>query len=252
MEEIKANGGESILTNNLSGLEGEVNDTGVLKWSQLLLFLLIFLGFGALIGVLAVIYDAVTESHLIDLITTSYSGLILDAFIFFIVVYTYKSVRIFSFKAIDFSVLRYKKTYLYIISGFAIFLITQYILLQVLKIDNPLKQQSDLGINQLNSWGSIVLFVFSVAILTPIKEEFLYRGIIYRFFEKKYPKYGFWLGLVTSSLIFGLLHFGVQFSATVMSFTLIILYRLTKSLVPLMILHMLWNLYAVVVIFLSY
>ncbi|WP_084019078.1 CPBP family glutamic-type intramembrane protease [Desulfuribacillus alkaliarsenatis] len=55
------------------------------------------------------------------------------------------------------------------------------------------------------------------------------------------------LGLIISSLIFGLFA-GYSISATIMGFVLVILYKITNSIIPSMVLHALWNLTVVIMI----
>lgn len=251
MEE-ENNVGENLAVNS------ETNDDNfnsynadTLKWSQLILFLLSFIGFLILFGIIIDLYGAFYNKDIIDKFTTSYPAIILEAVVFIIVFALFKSVRRFTLKAIDFSVLRSKKTYLYVALGFIFFMVTQYIFIYVLKVDNPMQQQDDLGLNQLSSTFDYIIYAFLIVLVVPIKEEILFRGIFHRFFETKYPRYGFWLGLIISSVIFGLLHFGVEVSAIVMGATFVILYWLTKSLVTSMLLHMTWNLLGIILIFFS-
>lgn len=81
--------------------------------------------------------------------------------------------------------------------------------------------------------------MLSVAIITPIKEEILYRGILYRFFEKKYS---FLVGIIISSFIFGILHGGFPVTAMIMGIVFAMLYKKTQSIIPSIILHIIWNL----------
>jgi len=241
----------NVEENLVISTEIEDNKLSSLKWSKLLLFLLSFFGIAFVIGIIIGIVNIFIEKDLVELLTTSYPALILDAIAFFTLFFIFKSVRQFSLKAIDFSVLRSKKTYLYIALGFIIFLASQYFFIYILKIDDPLKQQNDLGVNQLSGTFEYILYAFLIVLIVPIKEELLFRGILYRFFETKYPRYGFWIGLVISASIFGFLHVGVVASAIVMGLVFVMLFRLTKSLIPSMLLHMIWNLYGITLIFLS-
>ena len=59
-------------------------------------------------------------------------------------------------------------------------------------------------------------------------------------------KWGFWLGLILSSVIFGLLHPGYAISASIMGAVFVGLYRLTRSLIVPILLHIVWNAFAVV------
>jgi membrane protease YdiL (CAAX protease family) len=111
-------------------------------------------------------------------------------------------------------------------------------------IEDPSQQPDQLGVNNLGGhWFNYLLFYLAVVVFTPLKEELLYRGIIHRFLEVRHH---FWIGIIVSSLIFGVLHLGFPITATLMGVVFVILYKLTKSIVPSMILHMLWNAYAAI------
>lgn len=243
----------NVTENNLSE-EITINEnTNTLKWSQLLLFLLYFVGIGAVIGIVIAIYGRVTQNpDIVDFFSSSSSLVyILDGAIFFLAFLTFKSVRNFTLKKLDFSVMRAKKTYMYIGIGFVLFFVIQYITIYLLKVDDPTKQDAYLGASTVSGWFNYALFIFAIALITPIKEELLYRGLLFSFIETKYPKYGFWLGLITSSLIFGLLHPGVIVASTIEGMIFVLLYHRTKSLIPSMTLHLLWNLFASILYFIS-
>jgi len=229
--------------------ENIVTDDNRLKWSQLLLFLLYFISLGIVFGLLVAIYDEKKGTNILEVITTGYKGLIFDAVLFFFALATYKKVRKFAFSALDFSVLRKKSTYLYVFIGFIAFFVTQLVIIQVLGIDSAENQNGDIGLGKVDTKLQMLLMFISLAIITPIKEELLYRGIIHRFFESRY---NFWVGLIVSSLIFGLLHFDYPVSATIMGAIFVLLYRKTNSLIPSMLLHGLWNLYVTFVIAITY
>jgi len=220
-----------------------------LKWSQLLLFLVYFISLSVIFGLLVAIYDEIKGTNFVEVITTGYKGLIFDAILFFIALATYKKVRLFAFSALDFSVLRKKTTYLYVFLGFIGFFVTQLVIIQVLGIDSAENQNGDIGLGKVDTKLQMLLMFISLAIITPIKEEILYRGIIHRFFE---GRYNFWVGLIVSSLIFGLLHFDYPVSATIMGAIFVLLNRKTNSLLPSMLLHGLWNLYVTIVIAINY
>ena len=237
MKETEVSFKKNYLSNNEKGYK----ELEVLTWSDLMLFLFYFFSMGIIIGVIAKIIEINANVNTAETIKTSYFG-VFEAIFLLIGLYTFKSMRTFTLKIIDFTVFRYFRTYLYIFAGFLSSLLIQYLLVEVLKIDNPSKQESYIDINQLTNWAQYTVFFISVVILSPIKEEFLHRGIIYRFFEVKYPKYGIWIGLVISSAFFGVIHPGIQVSAILIGIILIILYRLTKSIIPSIILHILLNL----------
>lgn len=211
-----------------------------LNWSHFFLFFFIFVGIGFTIGFLIGFFG----SDNIVLLTEGYIGLILDAIIFFIALLLYRRINKFTLKSVDFSVLKRKKTYDYIFASLFIIAILQYVLLKIFGDESSLTQLNQLGYDGFETQWESLLFFLSIAIITPIKEEFLYRGIIHRFLD---TRHNFWVGLIASSLIFGLAHVigEVIIFATIMGVILVVLYRLTKSIVPGIILHMAWNFIAI-------
>lgn len=212
-------------------------------WPQFLLFFVYFLGLSVVIGFIIGIYDIFAEKGLVDLIFTGYSALLVDTLIFLIVFLSFRRVREFVLQSFNLAPLRSLRTYIYIVVGFLTFAITQYFLIGVWGIDDASGQASDLGADTLGNWFSYALFYLAIVILTPIKEELIFRGLIHRFMEVRHH---FWLGIIASSLIFGLLHFGFPISATIMGVVLVVLYKLTNSIMPSILLHVTWNLMGVI------
>ncbi len=218
-----------------------------LKWSQFSLFILLYLGIQIFVGIVIVIMDAILGTEFINLFTIGYIGLLFDTGFFFLALFLMKSVRVFTFKKIDFSVLRSAKTYGYIIASFFFVMIIQYLIIFVLKLENPSAQPEELGFLQVTRGFEYVLLFIAIVILTPIKEEIIYRGILHRFLETRHH---FWIGLIVSSLIFGVAHItgGIIITPTIMGIAFVVLFKVTNSLVPGIILHMLWNLLAYITI----
>ncbi len=94
--------------------------------------------------------------------------------------------------------------------------------------------------------ADVLIGVLSVAIISGITEEILFRGIIFRFFEQ-------WLGsyfaLAISALFFGLVHLGNPNASWLAAFAIAIeagimlgaIYMLTRRLWAAVGLHMAWN-----------
>lgn len=91
--------------------------------------------------------------------------------------------------------------------------------------------------------GDIVITFTSIAVVTPVVEEFLFRGII---FDKLRSRWSIIVGLVVSSFIFGLLHFNLL-GAFLVGIVLCILYLETKSLFVPIGIHFLNNFSALLV-----
>lgn len=220
-----------------------------MKWSTFLLFIALFIALNIALGTaltfLAVFFELFYDTDLLSQLP-AYNLLILDGAVFFILMVSFRSVRQFIWKAFDFSVLLRLRTYGLIAGGALLFFVIQNVFMQLLQWDDGSEQPTDLGLDQLlqtdeSQWLQMLLVYGSLAIITPVKEEILYRGIVHRFLEHRHH---FWLGLVVSSLVFGLLHVGFPWSATLMGMIFVLLYRLTKSLVPSILLHIIWNSFA--------
>ncbi|MGQ7052700.1 lysostaphin resistance A-like protein, partial [Bacillus cereus group sp. BceL245] len=109
----------------------------------------------------------------------------------------------------------------------------------VFSFESAAEQKEQLGGLGLQNNIQSIIYVLSIAIITPVKEEILFRGILYRFLEKKY---NFLVSIIISSFIFGLLHGGLLITATIMGMVFAMLYKKTQSIIPSIILHIVWNL----------
>ncbi len=168
-----------------------------------------------------------------------YHFLLLDAAVVAIVLLAYKPVLHFIKYIWDVSVLKSGKTYLYLLIGFIVIALSQYLMLHVFSFESAAEQKEQLGSLGLQNSIQSIIYVLSVAIITPVKEEILFRGILYRFLEKKY---NFLVSIIISSFIFGILHGGLLITATIMGMVFAMLYKKTQSIIPSIILHIVWNL----------
>ncbi|HDR3493175.1 TPA: CPBP family intramembrane metalloprotease [Bacillus wiedmannii] len=175
--------------------------------------------------------------------------LIIDAFATLLIIFLYKPARHFISNIWDTAVLKNYKTYIYLLIGFIVIGVSQYIMLILLGIETADQQRNLLSSSNIqNSVVQIVIYILSVAIITPIKEEIMYRGILYRFLKKKY---GFIIGIIVSSILFGFLHVGFPITAMIMGIVFVVLYQKTHSIIPSIILHIFWNLFSSILIILS-
>ncbi len=168
-----------------------------------------------------------------------YYLLLFDAAVVAIVLLAYKPVLHFIKYIWDVSVLKSGKTYLYLLIGFIVIALSQYLMLHVFSFESAAEQKEQLGSLGLQNSIQSIIYVLSVAIITPVKEEILFRGILYRFLEKKY---NFLVSIIISSFIFGILHGGLLITATIMGMVFAMLYKKTQSIIPSIILHIVWNL----------
>lgn len=97
------------------------------------------------------------------------------------------------------------------------------------------------------SFWALFLQIFSIGILTPIAEEILCRGIIHRAFAKRY---GLWIGVITSSLFFTLIHIDIVAFLPIFLFSVILSlsYHWTKTLWAPITLHALNNIFVTVLV----
>jgi len=168
-----------------------------------------------------------------------YYLLLFDAIVVAIVLLAYKPVLHFIKYIWDVSVLKNGKTYLYLLIGFIIIAVSQYLMLHVFSFESAAEQKEQLGGLGLQNNIQSIIYVLSIAIITPVKEEILFRGILYRFLEKRY---NFLVSIIISSFIFGILHGGLLITATIMGMVFAMLYKKTQSIIPSIILHIVWNL----------
>jgi len=174
------------------------------------------------------------------------NSLYLDALAFLIAFLIIRPVRRFLLPAFNLSVLKRGRTYLDIVLFFIAILIMQLITIGVLGIENNSQQEEDLGTANAITLIQQLVFFIAVAIVTPIKEEMIFRGLLYRFFTKKINVI---VGLILSSIIFGMLHGGLAITASLMGLFIALLYKKTNSIYPPILLHMLWNTFASVGVF---
>lgn len=86
----------------------------------------------------------------------------------------------------------------------------------------------------------ILLFYLTIAVMAPICEETMFRGFIYGSLRKRF---GTALAVLCSAMIFGLVHFdkGGIMGLIAIGVVLAYLYERTRSLLPCMVTHGLWN-----------
>ncbi|MHB0915150.1 MAG: CPBP family intramembrane glutamic endopeptidase [Thermoleophilia bacterium] len=97
------------------------------------------------------------------------------------------------------------------------------------------------------TWGGLVIALITVAVATPVVEEFFFRGVIHQGLEKRL---GFFAGAVLSSGLFALAHYpywGLMPILFSYGFGFAILLRSTRSIWPPIIGHFFVNFLAVLV-----
>ncbi|HDR4909319.1 lysostaphin resistance A-like protein [Bacillus cereus group sp. MYBK249-1] len=208
-------------------------------YKNLLVVILSILGFSFLIGMFIALVAGIYGEEAVKSITEGYYILIVDAIVTIFVLFLYKPARNFIADIWDMTVFKTIKTYIYILIGFIVISLSQYIIIGLLGVETAEQQRNQLGVTTIQNIIQSIIFIFSVAVITPIKEEMVYRGILYRFLEKKYS---FIIGIVISSAIFGFLHGGFPITAMIMGMVFVILFKKTQSILPSIVLHIIWNL----------
>lgn len=226
--------------------------TKALKKRSLFLFPLSYLGFvialGAIFGIVYTISTIVSSggdtgsSIESDFTSMTYILLYLDAIGFIVAFILFKSVRTFTLEKMSLKPLKNVMTYVWIFLGIGLILGAQILVFEVLQLETPNNQDQLFGITADNFTLVKYIFLFViVALITPIKEELLFRGFLLRFFQAKYAKA--WLGIFISSTVFGILHPGYPLVGAVMGLVFGGLYLKTNSIVVPIVTHIIWNTY---------
>ncbi|ACJ34964.1 CAAX protease [Anoxybacillus gonensis] len=220
----------------------------VLSWKTMILFFLSFFGMSFAVGFIFGIIGGVTNNEGIMNIFEGYMGLLFDALMFVAVLFLFKKVRVFLKGSFDKKAIYKGKTYLYIILAIFVTFVMQFLSFRVIGFENPEAQGKVMGLQGAQSTLDFVLIGLAVILVSPIKEELLFRGVLHRFLEKKYH---FYVGLIVSSILFGLAHFSYPVNGAVIGIITVVLYRLTQSLYTSIFYHVIWNAFVFITILLS-
>ncbi|WBL16974.1 CPBP family intramembrane glutamic endopeptidase [Sutcliffiella sp. NC1] len=87
----------------------------------------------------------------------------------------------------------------------------------------------------------LLLFSIGLVVIRPIMEEIIYRVLIQGYLQSKFNK---WIALFATSFIFGIMHFDNMIHPGIHGLVYGFLNMKFKSIYPSLVLHMLWNLYA--------
>lgn len=111
-----------------------------------------------------------------------------------------------------------------------------------------LEQAQDVGFSNLASRTDLLAGFISLVILTPIFEETIFRGLLFKGLRRKYS---FWIAAVASSLLFAVAHMQWNVAIDTFALGLILCYLVEKSgsIVPSILLHALKNCLAFLLLF---
>lgn len=120
---------------------------------------------------------------------------------------------------------------------------------QINQINNPKNnpQQAVFGVAAHPSLAEVVLLFVSIAVVAPLVEELVFRGMLFQLLRRSLP---LWAAVILSALVFALLHLIPVLIPTLFLFgvALALVFHYTRSLYCSICLHMLINTVAVIVI----
>ena len=117
-----------------------------------------------------------------------------------------------------------------------------------LPLENP---QLEFIIPQDITWlGGLGLLLFG-GIAVPIAEEVFFRGVLYRWVRERW---GIFIGVMVSSLIFGLIHIDIAVASTafILGIILALVYEYSKSLWTAILIHAINNSIKIILIYLLF
>lgn len=206
------------------------------------LFILSYFGMAIGFSFVLIVVLSIIDESLVDIFTGTHYAILIDAAAFFLVFALFKRIQSYLKGAFSFAPMRQWKTYSYLVLGFVTIYLSQYLVIDVLEWEVAGSQVDtfSLGDIELTTWNVIFLFL-AFTVVTPILEEILFRNLI---FGTLADKFGNWIGVAVSSIVFGVLHPGHMLSATIMGVVFVLIYRRTGSLIAPIVFHMIWNSFA--------
>jgi len=128
---------------------------------------------------------------------------------------------------------------------FAINFLYVFLMTKVFKIAPPASKIEELVINE--NLSSIILITV-VSIIAPLSEELFFRGFLLQAFRKKW---GPFTGILLSSIIFAAAHLELYNFIPLMAIGWILgyIFHKTKSLMPVIFLHAIYNLLMILILF---
>lgn len=166
-----------------------------------------------------------------------------QAFSYIGVFLIFKNIRSYVLDNLSFSFLKQKRTYLIIFISLILIWIGSFVFIDILGLDKISNQQNImLNSNSQNliakSLINEIIKALFIVFLFPFFEEFIFRGLLFRFLCEKR---NFWLALLVSSSIFGLLHNDLFLTMTTFGAILVLANHYTKSILTGIIIHIIWN-----------
>ncbi|MDM5156737.1 CPBP family intramembrane metalloprotease [Bacillus sp. DX1.1] len=218
-----------------------------ITWGQFISSALFaFFGTGLISGLFTIlplmIYsEGVTDKKQIALYESigNTGNALLQLLILLLFIYKYEPIKRLLLPAFNFQALKKGSTYVYLLLFFVLNIILSSQILTHLFPDATQEQSSALNLDILKQYK--FLLIIGTAVFIPIFEELIFRGIILRFFQQRFP---FWLAAIGTSFIFGIAHtysLGVMVVTFIMGILMAILCKRTNSIIPAMLFHMMNN-----------
>jgi uncharacterized protein len=165
--------------------------------------------------------------------------IIYGAFVGLILVFP-KSRQLYK-KAFDFSVLRKPQTYPLILTAFLTIFMANLIIFNRSLFSTFEFLTSSYSQTLLLDDFEIIMLICGILIIAPIFEELMFRVPLSIWRNK--PVY-FVAALLTSSSIFGIMHSDYPLFGFILGMGLGIAFKVSKSVLPSIIVHFLWNLFS--------
>lgn len=110
------------------------------------------------------------------------------------------------------------------------------------------EQAQDIGFTKVGTNLEIIAAFISLVVLTPIFEEVIFRGVLFKGLRKRLP---FWAGAIITSVIFAVAHGQWNVAVDTFALSLVLCYLVEKSgsILPAILLHALKNSLAFVLLF---
>ena len=127
--------------------------------------------------------------------------------------------------------------------------LNDYYIINIIRLPEILPEEAvyyDYYGYDVESVTATILHFFSAVIIAPFLEELIFRGFLYNIFKKRY---GITVGVIVSTTIFALLHGNTYYRFIPMILTCMFmpyLYEKSKSLIPPIITHSVYNLIVVI------
>ncbi len=103
-----------------------------------------------------------------------------------------------------------------------------------------MNQTQDVGFDHLTKLPELLAAFVSLVVITPLVEETIFRGILFRGIRKKTP---FWLSAILTSVLFAAAHLQWNVAIDVFSLSLVMCFLVEKSnsIIPTILLHAMKN-----------